>query len=179
MVRRAKIIADYLVSSGFHYGKKGSEGTPTSLKQAVEKNWRNASCTRFASWVFQAAGFLKEGKCLSHTLGNKGYLADCEIICVNTKFTDLLSKKTLKAGDLMVSSKDTCGNNYCSIFAGYNPDKKYWFEGGNVSPVIDKNTNAYLNLGPLYVTYDEGHKVEWIVRPKGKGNGGLDLTEYM
>lgn len=182
VLNAAKQIGDYMVKTKYHYGKIGSEGSPTSFKQSINKKWYNASCTRYCSWVFQTAGFLKEGKCISHTLGNKAYLIDCQIIKVNKPFQTLLKNKTLKAGDMMVSSSTTCGGNYCSIFTGYNNGNKYWYEAGG--PFKGTNTAktspyTYTNVGPLYVSYDYTHTVEYIIRPNGAGNGGIDISSLI
>lgn len=184
VIRRAKVIGDYMVKNKFHYGVYGNEGTPTSFSQAVSKKWLNSSCTRYASWVFQAAGYLKEGKCISHTLGNKSSLIDCEIIKVNKVASDLIASKTVKAGDMLISSSTTCGNNYGSIFAGYNDaaTKKYWYEAGGPFKGVNTSKTApytYSIIGPWYCPYDYTHTIEYIIRPTGSGDGGIDLSEII
>lgn len=181
VIAKARVIGNYMVANKYHYGAYGSEGHPTSFKQSVEKKWKNSTCTAYASWVLQAAGFLTEGKCLSHTLANKSYLKDCTIIKVNKPFKELYDSKKLIAGDVLISAKATCGNNYGSIFAGYDSGTKpkSHFEAGG--PFVGVNTDSstprvYTNVGPLYVSYDWNNKVEYIIRPTGSGNGGIDLS---
>lgn len=181
MLAKATVIGDYMVEHDYHYGTSGNESAPTSFKQSVTNGWKNSTCTLYCSWVLQAAGFLKEGKCLSHTLGNKSSLIDCEVIKVNTPFKELYDQKKLVPGDVLISAEASCGNNYGSIFAGYDSGAKpkSHFEAGG--PFVGTNTDGstpriYTNIGPLHVNYDWNNKVEYIIRPTGSGNGGIDLS---
>lgn len=180
IIRRAKAIGDYMVKNKYHYGKKGKETTPTTFLSSVKDKSPNSSCTRFCSWVYQAAGYIKGGKVIGHSLENKDSLVGCKIIKANKSFQSLLKSKTLNPGDMLVSN--TKVGNYCSIFAGYNADKKYWYEAGG--PFKGTNTSllspyTYKAIGPIYVGYDWKHTVQYIIRPIGAGNGGIDLTSVI
>lgn len=176
VAEQAAAIGKYMVTNKYHYGKIASDkGTPLSFAASKPAGYHNATCTRFASWALQEAGFLKEGKCLSHTMGNKDALINCEVINVLAKygkkmtFQELYNKNALNLGDVMISSKTTCGSNYASVFAGYRDGKKCHYEaGGPFKAVNTTKTSPYIytNLGPLYVSYDWTHYVEYIIRPK-------------
>lgn len=176
VAEQAKKIGKYMVENKYHYGKIGTDkGSPTSFEASKKAGYHNATCTRFASWALQEAGYLTKGKCLSHTMGNKSQLKNCEIINIKSKFgkkmtfQDLYNKNELHIGDVMISDKNSCGNNYASVFAGYHDNKKCHYEAGG--PFKGTNTTktapyVYTNVGPLYVGYDWTHYVEFIVRPK-------------
>lgn len=175
----AKAVGDYMVANKYHYHVHGESSSATFPLSVTQKR-KNATCTRFCSWVYQICGFLPPEKLISHSMGNSQYFIDCKIARTGGKtFKQLVSEGKIKPGDFLVGADGSCGNNYGSIYAGMIGGKHCWFEAGG--PFKGTNTNkatpsVYTNIGPVYIPYDYTSKVEYIIRPAGNGNGGIDIS---
>lgn len=187
VVAAGKGMAAYMMQHGYRYKKKKdagfkvTEAIATSFRKSVSSKNPTCHCTGGASWAFQLAGYLKEGYIIGHHLENKEHLIDCEILRPNKTGKQLIESKYLKPGDFVLSSKDTCDGNTACIFAGYDNGKKYWlewggpFKGKNCKGGTGENRNDYINIGPVEIPYNEKHTIQYVIRPIGAGNGGVDI----